>query len=118
MERPWHLYLMAIVYILAGLNHFRQPELYKKIIPSFLPKKTFIIEITGFLTIMFGCYLFIPKLIPYALWSIIALLIAVLPANINMLVNKEARLGIPVWILSLRIPIQFALMYWAYQYTF
>jgi uncharacterized membrane protein len=36
-DLPWHLYLMALIYIVAGLNHFRNPRLYLKIIPPYLP---------------------------------------------------------------------------------
>lgn len=116
MDKPWHLYLMAIAYILAGLNHFRQPDLYEKVTPPFIPYKKQVNEIIGFLTIIFGVYIFIPVYTEYALWSILFLLIVVFPSNIYMLVSKEAGLGIPKWILLLRIPIQFLLMYWAYQY--
>lgn len=107
---------MAIAYILAGLNHFRQPDLYEKVTPPFIPYKKQVNEIIGFLTIIFGVYIFIPVYTEYALWSILFLLIVVFPSNIYMLVSKEAGLGIPKWILLLRIPIQFLLMYWAYQY--
>ena len=107
---------MAVLYILAGLNHFRQPDIYEKIIPPFIPYKKQINDIIGFLTIIFGVYIFIPVYTEHALWSIIFLLIVVFPSNIYMLVSKEAGLAIPKWILLLRIPIQFLLIYWAYQY--
>jgi uncharacterized membrane protein len=107
---------MAVLYILAGINHFRQPDLYQKVIPPFIPFKKHINEIVGFLSTMFGIYIFIPVFTEYALWSIIALLIAVFPSNIYMLVSKEANLGIPKWILVLRLPLQLVLIYWAYQY--
>lgn len=116
MDKPWHLYLMAVSYMLAGLNHFRQPDLYEKIIPPFIPYKKQVNEIIGFLTIIFGVYIFIPAYTEYALWSIIFLLIVVFPSNIYMLISKEAGLAIPKWILLLRIPFQFLLIYWAYQY--
>lgn len=107
---------MAVSYMLAGLNHFRQPDLYEKIIPPFIPYKKQVNEIIGFLTIIFGVYIFIPAYTEYALWSIIFLLIVVFPSNIYMLISKEAGLAIPKWILLLRIPFQFLLIYWAYQY--
>jgi uncharacterized membrane protein len=117
MDKPWHLYLMAVLYILAGLNHFRTPELYQKIIPSFIPQKKHINEICGFLEIIFGVYLFIPVFSSLAAWSIMGLLVVIFPANIYMALNNEASLGIPKWILFLRLPLQFILIYWAYQYT-
>lgn len=117
MDKPWHLYVMAVLYLLAGINHFRKSELYLKIIPPFLPNKKFINELSGLLEIMFGVYLLIPIFSSLAAWSIMILLVLLLPANIYMLTNEKASLGLPKWLLWLRIPIQFLLILWAYQYT-
>lgn len=117
MDKPWHLYLMAVLYILAGLNHFRKPKFYEKIIPPFIPYKNYVNELIGFVEILFGIYLFIPMFSNLAAWSIIGLLVIIFPANIYMLINKKASLGIPTWILLVRLPLQFILIYWAYQYT-
>lgn len=117
MDKPWHLYLMAVLYILAGLNHFRKPKFYEKIIPPFIPYKNYVNEFVGFVEIIFGVYLFIPVFSNLAAWSIIGLLVAIFPANIYMVINKKASLGIPTWILLFRLPLQIILIYWAYQYT-
>lgn len=117
MDKPWHLYVMAVFYILAGINHFRKPDVYYKIIPPFLTNKKFINEISGLLEIMFGIYLFIPIFSNLAAISIIILLALIFPANIYMLINEKASLGFPKWLLYLRLPIQFILMFWAYQYA-
>lgn len=117
MDKPWHLYVMAVFYILAGINHFRKPALYEKIIPLFIPYKKYVNEMCGFFEVIFGIYLFIPIFSNLAAWSIIGLLIIIFPANVYMLINKKARLGIPAWLLFLRLPLQGVLIYWAYQYT-
>lgn len=52
-----------------------------------------------------------------AAWCIIALLIAVFPANIYMLQTKGAGMKIPISFLWLRLPMQLVLIWWAYQYT-
>jgi uncharacterized membrane protein len=117
MDKPWHLYVMAVFYILAGINHFRKPEVYYKIIPPFLTNKKFINELSGLLAIMFGVYLCIPVFSNLAAISIIILLLLIFPANIYMLINPKASLGFPKWLLYLRLPIQFILMFWAYQYA-
>jgi len=117
MDKPWHLYVMAVFYILAGINHFRKPDVYYKIIPPFLTNKKFINEISGLLEIMFGIYLCIPIFSNLAAISIIILLALIFPANIYMLINEKASLGFPKWVLYLRLPIQFILMYWASQYA-
>lgn len=117
MDKPWHLYLMAVLYILAGLNHFRKPRFYLKIIPPFVPFKNLANQICGFMEIILGVFLFIPALTSASAWSIMVLLLLIFPANIYMAQNNKASLGIPKWILFLRLPIQFLLIYWAYQYT-
>lgn len=111
------LYLMAFFYILAGINHFRAPKFYLKIIPPFLPQKELINIITGVVEIVLGAGLIIPAIQNYAAWGIILLLVAIFPANIYHLMARGAGMRIPVWLLWVRLPIQFLLIYWAYVYT-
>ena len=114
---PWHLYLMASLYLFAGLNHFRKPKMYIKIIPKFFPNPGLLNIVSGMAEMSLAIALCIPFLTHYAAIGIILLLIAVFPANIYMLLNKKASFGLPKWLLLLRIPIQFILIYWAYYYT-
>lgn len=114
---PWHLYLMAGIYFLAGLNHFRNPKIYIKIIPKFFGNAALLNKISGTAEISLAIALCVPLLSHYAALGIIFLLIAVFPANIYMLINKKASLGLPKWLLLLRIPLQFILILWAYSYT-
>lgn len=117
MDKPWHLYVMALLYIIAGINHFRKPELYLKIIPPFITNKKFVSEFSGVIEILLGIYLCIPIFSSLAARSIMIVLVLIFPANIYMVVNKKASLGLPKWILYLRLPIQFLLIFWAYQYS-
>jgi uncharacterized membrane protein len=118
MNLPWHLYLMALLYILAGINHFRNPRIYIKIIPAYFPNPKALNAISGLSEILLGLLLCIPILSEYAALGIIALLIAVFPANLFMYSNSNAGFGIPKWMLLLRLPLQIVLIIWAYQYTF
>jgi len=117
MHYSWHLILMASLYILAGANHFRTPKTYYKIIPNLLIYKDFINFMTGFLQILFGTSLLLPKYHSVAASSIIILLILIYPSNLYMVFNKNARLGIPLWLLIVRLPLQLVLIYWASQYV-
>jgi uncharacterized membrane protein len=117
MDKPWHLYVMAVLYILAGINHFRKPELYFKIIPPFLTNKKFINEFSGLIEIMLGIYLCIPVFSNLAAISIMAFLVVIFPSNIYMAMDEKASLGFPKWLLYLRLPLQLVLIYWAYQYA-
>jgi uncharacterized membrane protein len=118
MELPWHLYLMAVLYILAGINHFRKPDVYLKIIPDYFPNPKLLNILSGAAEILLGLLLCFPNYTNLAALAIITMLIAIFPANLFMYQNMNASLGIPKWILLLRLPLQIALIVWAYQYTF
>lgn len=117
MVLPYSLYLMAFLYILAGINHFRVPRLYVKMIPPALPAPKTINIVSGAAEIILGVLLCVPQLSSFAAWGIIILLIAVFPANVYMYTNDKAALGLPKWVRLLRLPLQLLLMYWAYLYT-
>ncbi|WP_035670368.1 hypothetical protein [Flavobacterium sp. 83] len=116
MNLPWHLYLMAIIYFIAGLNHFKNPRLYLKIIPPYFPNPKLLNSISGLAEVLLGVTLCIPIISHYGAWGIIALLIAVFPTHLYMYTNERARMGLPKWALLLRMPLQLALILWAYQY--
>ncbi|MCV2487175.1 DoxX family membrane protein [Flavobacterium sp. SH_e] len=118
MILPWHLYLMASLYILAGINHFRKPGMYIKIIPPLFKNPELINILSGAAEIILGILLILPFSSNFAAWGIIMLLIAVFPANLYMYQNKKAGFGLPRWILFVRLPLQIVLIYWAYQYIF
>ena len=109
-------YIMAIFYILAGVNHFISPKFYYKITPPFLKNKPLINQLSGGAEILLGLALFTPWY-PWAAWGVILLLIAVFPANVYHLQQKGAGMKIPLWALWVRLPLQGALIYWAYLYT-
>lgn len=109
-------YIMAILYILAGINHFVNPRFYYKITPPFLKNKPLINVISGGAEILLGIMLF-TSFSSWAAWGIIVLLIAVFPANVYHLQQKGAGMKIPVWALWVRLPMQLILIYWAYVFT-
>lgn len=113
------LILMAAFYVFAGYNHFKHPKFYKKITPPLLkPYHDSINFISGAGEILLGILLLIPATSTYAAWGVIALLIAVFPANIYHLTSKGAGMKVKMWMLWLRIPIQFVFFAWAYWHTF
>ena len=116
MNLPWHQYLMGLLYVLAGLNHFRNPRLYLKIIPPYFSNPKLLNQLSGFAEIILGIGVCIPFLSSLASIGIILLLIAVFPANLYMFQNEKARLGLPTWLVLLRLPLQLILIYWAYIY--
>jgi len=110
-------YLLSMFFVLAGLNHFINPVLYLKMMPPYLPWHLFLVYLSGFFEVALGVLLIIPAFTRTAAWGLIALLIAVTPANIHMAVNPQLYPAIPPLALWLRLPLQAALIAWAYWYT-
>ncbi|RYJ45628.1 DoxX family membrane protein [Flavobacterium beibuense] len=117
MSLPWHLYVMATLYILAGLNHFRVPKIYTKIIPPLFPAPKVLNILAGLAEIVLGVLLCFPFATSYAALGIMALLIAIFPANMYMYLNDNVSLGLSKTIRFIRLPLQIVLLYWAYCYV-
>ena len=79
--------------------------------------KSTMVQLSGIAEMVLGFMILNPETQKMAAWAIIALLILFIPIHIYMLQNKEASLKLPKWVLILRIPVQFALLYWAHLYT-
>jgi uncharacterized membrane protein len=111
------LFIMSILYIIAGLNHFIHPLFYKKIMPPFIPWHMPLIYVSGFFEILLGILLIPLYTRRMAAWGIMLLLIAVFPANIYMMINYLHEKNPDLWITILRLPLQFILIWWAYSFT-
>lgn len=114
---PWHQYLMAVLYILAGINHFRKPKLYERIMPPYIPAHKSMVILSGIAEMVLGLMLLIPENQHIAAWGIILMLTLFFTVHIYMLQEEKAAMKLPKWVLILRIPLQLALIFWAYQYT-
>ena len=108
--------LLAIFMTVAGTMHFVMPEFYIKIMPPYLPLHRELVYISGACEIILGILLLVPKISRLAAWGIIALLVAVFPANIYVYRNQELIPAPPVLHL-LRLPLQGVLVLWAYWHT-
>ena len=109
--------LLAVIFIAGGINHFLNPAFYLKMVPPFLPYPKDLVAISGFFEVLFGAMLLVPRLQRLAALGLIALLIAVFPANIYMLVNHELWPDIPILGLWLRLPFQLVFVAWAWMFV-
>ncbi len=66
---------------------------------------------------LLGLALLIRHTAVWAGWGLIALLVAVFPANVHMAMHPELYRSIPPVALWLRLPVQGFLIAWAYWYT-
>ncbi len=109
-------YLLAIFMIMAGTMHFVNPGFFLKIMPPYLPLHKELVLISGVFEVLLGILLLVPKCSHLAAWGIVALLIAVFPANIYLFQNQDLMPASPV-VHFLRLPLQGVLILWAYWYT-
>lgn len=116
MNEPWHLYAMAAMYCIGGILHFVKPKAYMRIMPNYLPNHRELVYASGVAEIVLGIGLCIPQLKNVAIIGIILMLAIFLLVHFYMLKGEKEGAGVPKWILLLRIPLQFGLMYWAYWY--
>lgn len=110
-------YVLALFFVLAGLNHFRDPGFYVSMIPPLLPFPLFLVYLSGFFEFGLGVALLIPRCSRLAGWGLMALLVAVYPANIYMAVNHELFPAFSAAGLWIRLPFQVVFVVWAYWYT-
>ena len=108
---------MIALYVYTGLNHFINPGVYLKIMPPWLPDKEALVYVSGVFEIAFALLLIFTKTRRFAAWAIIVLLIAVFPANVQMMVNYIAENNPNLWIAILRLPLQALLIWWAFTFT-
>lgn len=110
---------LAISLMVVGTAHFVKPEQFARIVPPQLPYPFQLVYISGFFEILGGIGLLIPLVSVAAAWGIVALFIAVFPANINQAINSISIEGIPdhPWLYWFRLPFQAVLIAWAWWYT-
>lgn len=115
------LYLMAVVYVGAGIAHFTSTDFFVEIMPAYLPWHLELVYLSGAIEIGLGFLLLLPATRWLAAWGVIALLVAVFPANLNMALNDIRPAGpfgppstLALW---LRLPFQLVLVAWAWWYT-
>src|SRR5579859_6818119 len=87
------LIILILFYLVAGSNHFRDPESYIKIIPDYLPFPGILNLMAGFFEVLFAVLLIFNKTRQMAAFGIILMLIAFLPVHISMIAEAPLHLG-------------------------
>jgi uncharacterized membrane protein len=119
---PWRSIsrgLLAFLFVSAGVLHFVKTSFFVGIVPSYLPYPLELVYISGVCEILGGVGVLIPAVRRLAGFGLIALLVAVFPANIHMFVAELRAQGLSVaaLLLLLRLPLQFVLIAWVYFAT-
>jgi len=109
--------LLAVLFVAAGVLHFVFAPTYLRIMPPYLPAPKLLVEVSGVFEILGGAGLLVPFSRRAAAWGLVALLVAVVPANVQMAIDHARWAAIPEWALWLRVPMQGMLIWWAWLYT-
>ncbi len=107
MRRVFRIVLAAFM-IAIGFAHFLAPAPFASIVPAWLPAPVTLVLVSGFFEIAGGVGLLVPRVREAASWGLVALYVAVFPANVNMALHQIPAGGVhvPVVWLWARLPLQ------------
>jgi uncharacterized membrane protein len=108
---------LAALFAFAGVGHFVRTEDFVQIVPDYLPWHRGLVLVSGAFEVILAVLLLVPKTSRLAAWGLIALLVAVFPANISMYQHADRFPTIPPVALLIRLPLQALLILWAYAYA-
>lgn len=111
-------WLLAGFVAYAGVHHFTNPAPFVQIVPRGLPAPEALVAISGAAEIAGGVGLLVPAVRRPSAWGLIALFVAVFPANVNMAAHPTSLgMGFKPWMLWARLPLQLVLIAWAFWFT-
>ncbi|MEJ7797583.1 MAG: hypothetical protein WKF42_03715 [Solirubrobacteraceae bacterium] len=109
--------MLSVAFITAGILHFLRPEYYEQIMPDYLPAHRELVLISGAAEIAGGVGVtFAQTRRASGVW-LIALLIAVFPANVDMALHADRFRSIAPALLWARLPLQALLIWWVHRAT-
>lgn len=108
------LLLLILLFMLAGLDHFRHPNFYVSIIPPYLPFHYELSYVSGYFEIVGAIGLLFGQTRKVAGYGLLVLLIAIFPANIHMAIHPEYFPEYSPISLYLRLPLQLLFIFWVY----
>lgn len=115
--------LVAAAFSFAGIMHFVIPKTYEAIVPDYVPiSPRDAVLYSGIAELAGGIGVIVPQTRRAAGWGLIALLIAVFPANVHMALSPEQIKGldtrqVPRWALWARLPLQFLMIWQVWKAT-
>lgn len=108
---------VAALFLTSGTLHFVTEKFFVAIVPRGLPKPRLLVQVSGAAELAGAAGVLIPRTRRLAGKGLIALLVAVFPANVNMAVNAERFKQVPAWALWARLPLQFVAIAWVWAAT-
>lgn len=116
LSQDINIYLISGLFLFTGSMHFIKPGIFIKIMPDYVPHHKAMVFWSGVAEVAGSIGFLIPELRIYAAWGLIALLVAVFPANIDMFLKARKRRGFVLftWLTLLRLPLQPVMIWWVF----
>ncbi len=105
----------CVVFVILGVMHFVKTDAYMKVMPPVIPFHLECVYLSGLAEIIGGIMILFQPTRRIAVYGLIALLIAVFPANIYMAMRPDLFPKIPQWVLLLRLPFQPIFIYFVWK---
>ena len=108
---------LSLLFAVAGVAHFVVPRVFESIVPAWVPNARLAVQLSGVAELLGAVGLLVTPLRTAAAWGLIALLVAVFPANVQMLLNARAASASAAYvaILWVRLPLQLLLIWWVWR---
>jgi len=108
---------LALFFVGVGVMHFTNVDFFLAIMPPYLPLHLELVYLSGAFEILGGLGVLVARIRARVGWGLVALLIAVYPANIHMALHPEEFSDMSAVALYGRLPVQFIFIAWAYWAT-
>ncbi len=107
--------IQAVFYIIAGLNHYINPDFYLPLIPDYFLFPESINYLSGFFEVAFGVMLLFRPTRKAASYLIITMLLAFIPSHVYFILEGscvEGGLCVPEWLGWGRLLVIHPLLIW------
>lgn len=119
LKKSWSRGLLIAFYVVAGLNHFVNPDFYYPLIPDYLPFPVVINRLSGMIEIMLGLGFLWTLTRNYAAYFTIAMLIVFIPSHVYFITIGACvgdGLCVPMWVAWIRLlMVHPLLILWAWK---
>ena len=107
--------VLGAFFVGAGLLHFLKPKPYEAIMPEALPAHRELVYLSGVAELVGGAGVLSDRTSRLAGWWLVAVMVGVFPANVNMAIEAEDFRSIPEPLLWARLPLQAGIIYWIWR---
>lgn len=115
---------MGAVYVVAGIAHFLIPKRFAEAVPPAFPRPVGLVYLSGIAEILLGVGVALRRTRRPSAWGIVALLVAVFPANVHLARRDTLSDLVPDRLVGparlaavIRLPLQGVLIGWALRYA-